>query len=290
MELKVQRRLSFNTLISYRKDVMDFRQFLLEHRGDDPTVESLGSLKIVDFRSWFSFRIGKGLIARSNSRALSAVRSFFNYLAKKNLIDLKVINSVRRPKLPALLPKPIAEESLLRFLDLDYFFDRDLDWINCRDRALYSLLYCCGLRINEALDIRTKDVGKEIRIVGKGKKDRIIMLLPLVFTRIRSYIISCPHNLNDGFLFVGVRGKRLHASYVDSRLRKLRLIHDLPDHASAHAFRHSFATHLIQHGADLRSVQELLGHESLSSTQIYTDLDDYSLLKVYERTHPLGKH
>jgi integrase/recombinase XerC len=268
---------------------MDFKNFLLNHLGENPSVESLKKLKISDFRSWFSHRINRELSPRSNVRALSAVKSFFNYLAKKELLDTKVINLVKRPKLPNLLPKPIEEESLLVFLDLDFFFDNDPDWVTCRDRALYSLLYCCGLRINEALNIKTKEVDHEIRILGKGKKDRIVMLLPLVLERINAYIFSCPHDLSDGFLFVGVKGKRLHASLVDYRLRKLRVLHNLPDHASAHAFRHSFATHLIQHGADLRSVQELLGHESLSSTQIYTDVDDYNLLKVYAKTHPLEK-
>jgi integrase/recombinase XerC len=246
-------------------------------------------LKTADFRSWLSRRISKGLTARSNVRALSALKSFFRYLAKRNLIDLKSIGSVRRPKLSALLPKPIKEDKILHFLDLDTFFENDPEWVSARDRALFSLLYCCGLRINEALNIKTKDIDVEIRILGKGKKDRIVFVLPLVLERINEYIFGCPHDLSESFLFVGVKGKRLHASLVDNRLQKLRIMHNLPDHASAHAFRHSFATHLLQHGADLRSVQELLGHESLSSTQIYTDVDDYNLLNVYAKTHPLEK-
>ncbi|MDR0753535.1 MAG: tyrosine-type recombinase/integrase [Holosporaceae bacterium] len=246
-------------------------------------------MKIADFRSWFSYRIGRGSAARSNARALSAVKSFFNYLARKDLVDLKTIETVRRPKLSQLLPKPLEEEAVCRFLCLDFFFEYDVDWITHRDRALFTLLYCSGLRINEALNIKTKDISSEIKICGKGKKDRMIILLPITLERIKFYIVNCPHNLKDGFLFVGLRGKRLHASTVDNRLQKLRLLHGLPDHASAHAFRHSFATHLIRNGADLRSVQELLGHESLSSTQIYTDIDDYSLLQTYKRSHPLEK-
>jgi integrase/recombinase XerC len=205
------------------------------------------------------------------------------------LIDLKAIELVKRPKLPALLPKPIKEDAILNFLNSYSFFDRDPDWVVRRDRALYSLLYCCGLRINEALDIKTRDVAGEVKILGKGKKDRVITLLPMVLERIGEYVSICPHNLKDGFLFAGLRGKRLQASIVDKRLRKLRLLHNLPDYASAHAFRHSFATHLAQRGADLRSIQELLGHESLSSTQIYTEIDDYNLLKVYEKTHPMER-
>jgi integrase/recombinase XerC len=288
-ELIVQRRYSIHTIDSYRRDAKNFTKFLMEHMGEDISLETLKNLRTVDFRSWFSRRIGSGLIARSNVRALSALKSFFNYLARRGLIDLKVIDSVRRPKLPTLLPKPIKENVILDFLNLDFFFDKDLDWITRRDKALYSLLYCCGLRINEALNIKTKDVEREIKIQGKGKKDRVITPLPLVLKRIEEYISACPRDLSDDFLFIGLKGKKLRDSYVDGRLRKLRILRNLPDYASAHAFRHSFATHLIQRGADLRSVQELLGHESLSSTQIYTDVDDYGLLKVYEKTHPLGK-
>ncbi|MDR0581064.1 MAG: tyrosine-type recombinase/integrase [Holosporaceae bacterium] len=288
-ELTIQRRYSLHTTNSYERDVSDFQRFLLLHKGEDFSLEILNSLKIADFRSWFSHRIGRGLAARSNARALSAVKSFFCYLARRSLVDLKVIETVRRPKLSQLLPRPLEEEVISRFLRLDFFFDRDVDWITCRDRALFTLLYCSGLRINEALDIKTKDINSEMKICGKGKKDRVIILLPVVLERIRFYVVSCPHDLENGFLFVGLRGKRLHASIVDNRLQKLRLLHNLPDHASAHAFRHSFATHLMQNGADLRSVQELLGHESLSSTQIYTDVDDYSLLQTYKRSHPLEK-
>ncbi|MDR1983183.1 MAG: tyrosine-type recombinase/integrase [Holosporaceae bacterium] len=286
-ELIVQRHYSPHTINSYKRDLMNFQNFLLEHTGEGFSIEIIKNLKIADFRSWFSRRIMNGFAARSNVRALSAVKSFFNYLAQRDLIELKAINAVKRPKLSVLLPKPIQEKTILDFLNSDAFFDRDPSWITCRDRALFSLLYCCGLRINEALNIKTKDLAYEIKILGKGKKDRVVVLLPLVFERIQTYIANCPHDLSNGYLFIGLRGKKLHASLVDNRLQKLRAIHHLPDHASAHAFRHSFATHLIQRGADLRSVQELLGHESLSSTQIYTDVDDYNLLKVYEKTHPL---
>ena len=137
--------------------------------------------------------------------------------------------------------------------------------------------------------ILSRKIDEKIKIVGKGKKDRVILLLPITLSAIEKYISLCPHDLREGFLFVGVHGKKLHASYVDNRLEKLRLLYELPEKTSAHAFRHSFATHLIQNGADLRSVQDLLGHESLASTQIYTDLDNESLLDIYEKAHPLEK-
>jgi integrase/recombinase XerC len=287
-ELAMQRRYSNHTVASYKRDLLSFKKFLEEHLGEAISLETFKNLKISDFRAWFSSRISDGLVARSNVRALSSIKSFFRYLARRNLVDLKAIDSVRRPKLAQLLPKPIEENALINFLNLDFFFENDEEWVTQRDRALFSLLYCTGLRINEALSIKTREVALEMKIRTKGQKERIIILLPLVLKRIEQYIASCPHNLEAGFLFVGVRGKRLHASAVDNRLQKLRLIHNLPDHASAHSFRHSFATHLLQNGADLRSVQELLGHESLSSTQIYTDIDDGSLLKIYEKAHPLG--
>ncbi|MDR2681843.1 MAG: tyrosine recombinase XerC [Holosporaceae bacterium] len=286
-ELRVQRCYSVHTLSAYTNDLRNFFHFLSGHFAEKISLRILQQLKISDFRAWLSARIGNGMSARSNVRALSSARSFFNFLAKKNLMDLKVIHAVRRPKLSALLPKPINENVVLDFINLDTFFDEDPGWVTDRDRALFTLLYCTGMRINEALSIKTQDVAAEIKITGKGKKDRVVLLLPLALERIRRYISSCPHDISGGYLFVGVMGKKLHASYVDNRLQKLRIMYNLPDHASAHAFRHSFATHLLQRGADLRSVQELLGHESLSSTQIYTDVDDYNILKIYEKSHPL---
>ncbi|GHU14363.1 tyrosine recombinase XerC [Alphaproteobacteria bacterium] len=286
-ELRVQRRYSDHTLSAYENDLKNFLSFLNGHFADEVSLEILQKMKIADFRAWLSHRITNDMCARSNVRALSAIRSFFNFLAKKNLVDLKIVNAVKRPKLSALLPKPINETAIMDFINLDTFFEEDLPWVTARERALFTLLYCTGMRINEALSIKTKDVSNEIKIVGKGKKDRIVLLLPLALERIEAYIASCPHDISNGYLFVGVKGKKLHASYVDNRLQKLRIMYNLPDHASAHAFRHSFATHLIQNGADLRSVQELLGHESLSSTQIYTDVDDYNILRIYEKSHPL---
>jgi integrase/recombinase XerC len=227
--------------------------------------------------------------ARSNVRALSSLKSFFNYLAKRDLVNLDAIEAVRRPKLAALLPKPIEKDAILNFLNAEKFFENDAPWVTNRDRALYTLLYCTGVRINEALSIRTRDVAPEIKIRGKGKKDRVVILLPIALERIATYINSCPYDIANEYLFIGIKGKKLHASYVDNRLEKLRLTYNLPDYASAHSFRHSFATHMVQNGADLRSVQELLGHESLSSTQIYTDVDDYSLLRIYEKSHPLER-
>lgn len=286
-QLEVQLRYSEHTIVCYRRDLYGFLNFLSKHEGTVTNLEILKNLKLTDFRAWLSCRVSNDLSARSNARALSSVKSFFYYLAKLNLLNTKIIDSVRRSKLSKLLPKPIPEDNIMEFLNQEFYFENDPQWVTNRDRALYTLLYSTGLRISEALNIKTKDVESEIKIRGKGKKDRVVLLFPVTLERIKIYIDSCPHDLQDGFLFRGVRGKKLDASTVDNRLKKLQILNDLPEHSSAHAFRHSFATHLIQKGADLRSVQELLGHESLETTQIYTDIDDYNLLKIYERTHPL---
>ena len=287
--LAVQRKYSEHTLKSYRRDVENFLKFINQHKGESVSLALLNSLKISDFRAWLASRATAGLVARSNVRAVSSLKSLFAFLAEKHLVDMDAINLLRRPKIPKLLPKPIEEKTILNFLNADFFFDGDLQWITNRDRALYHLLYCTGLRISEALNIKTKDIAPNMKIFGKGKKERIVLLLTVVIEKIETYISTCPHDLKDGFLFVGLKGKKLLAPYVDARLEKLRLIYNLPDHASAHAFRHSFASHLIQNGADLRSVQDLLGHESLASTQIYTDINDYNILKIYENSHPLAK-
>ena len=286
-QLKVQLCYSENTITCYHRDIFDFLNFLNVHENAVVDLEILKNLKLTDFRAWFSNRVEKNLSARSNARALSSVRSFFYYLAKLKLLDTKIIDSVRRSKLSKLLPKPIPENNIVEFLNQEFYFENDPQWVTNRDRALYTLLYSTGLRISEALNVKTKDVGSEMKIRGKGKKDRVVLLFPITLQRIETYINTCPYNLREGFLFVGVRGKKLNASLVDIRLKKLQILNELPEHSSAHAFRHSFATHLVQKGADLRSVQELLGHESLESTQIYTDIDDYNLLKIYEKTHPL---
>ncbi len=288
-QLSVQLRYSNHTIICYRRDLFNFFNFLNEHEGAIINLRILKNLKLADFRAWLSHRISENLSARSNARALSSLKSFFYYLAKLNLIETKIIDSVRRSKLSKLLPKPIPENNIMKFLNQQFYFEDDPHWITNRDRALYTLLYSTGLRINEALNIKTKHVEPEMKIRGKGKKDRIILLFPITQERIKSYIDTCPYDLTDDYLFLSVKGKKLRASTVDIRLKKLQMLNELPEHSSAHAFRHSFATHLIQKGADLRSIQELLGHESLESTQIYTDIDDYSLLKIYKKTHPLER-
>lgn len=286
-ELAFERRYSQHTVTNYRRDLFDLITFFEQHFGQKVSLEILQKAKPVDFRAWLSHRIGRGLQARSNVRALSSIKSFFQYLGRRGLIELRSLNAVRHPKLAELLPKPIEEETILRFLQLDHYTNNEPSWVSARDRALYTLLYCTGLRISEALSLTLQDIQSEMKIRGKGKKERIVLLLPIAITRINEYVELCPYDLQSGKLFRGVRGKTLSASLVDIRLKEAQILYDLPDHTSAHAFRHSFASHMIKEGADLRSVQDLLGHESLSSTQIYTKIDDATLFKVYETAHPL---
>ena len=217
-ELAVQRRYSACTLKAYLADVHEFLSFIEGHFGRPNSAENLNELQVSDFRAWLSHRISNGLTARSNARALSSIKSFFNYLAKYQLVDLEIINSVRRPKLSKLLPKPIQENVIFELLNADCFFENDPQWVTERDKAIYALLYCTGLRISEALNIKTKDVNPEMQIRGKGKKDRIVIVLPNIIEQINKYISLCPYDLSDGFLFVGVKGNKLHSSAVDNRL------------------------------------------------------------------------
>lgn len=286
-ELKIARKYSNHTILAYQNDISDFFCFLQNHSGGNASVATLKNAKAMDFRAWISSRVNKKISARSNARAISSLKSFMKYLARLDLVDLKAINCIKRAKLSFLLPKPIDEGFLLKFLDRAKFFDNDLEWITDRDRALYTVLYCSGMRISEVLNLKLSDIRAVIKINGKGKKDRIVVMLEIAIERVKRYVQSCPYDLADGYLFVGLRGKKLNASLVDSRLQKLSAMCDLPEHISAHSFRHSFATHMIKNGADLRSVQELLGHESLSSTQIYTALETDNMMKAYSKFHPL---
>lgn len=299
-ELQLQRLYSVHTVLCYGKDVQNFLEFVHRHLDSIPSIELLNSLTTADFRSWLSHRISLGISARSNGRALSSLRSFFRFLQQRHVIDNDSIDSIHRPKLPHTLPKSVSEIDVLKFLEIPYFFSSDPQWITNRDRALYTLLYCTGMRISEALNLQTKDISEELLIRGKGKKERIVILLPIALNRIKTYVDSCPHDLRNGYLFVGLKGKKLHTQTIDARLRKLRTQYlsyttehgqpfCLPDNMSSHSFRHSFATHLVQDGVDLRSVQELLGHESLASTQVYVDVDDQKMLQVFHTCSPLEK-
>lgn len=277
---------SSHTIKAYFSDLFDFFKFLKDHSGCSVSLGILQNLKISDFRAWLAFRLNAGLSGRSNARAVSALKTFFKYLEQIGAISEPAIYFLRRPRLAKLLPRPIKQQSIK-----DIFSNVDLpNWVFMRDRALYVLLYATGLRIQEALNIKKCDLGESLRIFGKGKKERIVPLIDDALQCVYQYMKICPFKMEDNdFIFINNKGKRLLASTVDNRLKKIRITLNLPDYVTPHALRHSFASHLVQNGADLRCIQELLGHSSLSSTQIYTEIDDQQILQIYKNSHPLGK-
>jgi len=287
--LEVERRSSAHTVEAYLTDLGGFLAFLTIHLGQTPGLDDLESLTASDLRAWLARRTGAGLARTSTARALSAVRGFFRHLERRGILANAAIGTVRSPKLPRQVPRPLSTDQSTDLLALAD--DDDLPrWVAARDLALLMLLYGAGLRISEALalDVGTiKGAGDTLRITGKGNKQRIVPLLPRVREALDAYLADRPDGAPAASpLFIGVQGKRLNPGVAQKRFRELRLLAGLPDSATPHALRHSFATHLLGSGADLRTIQELLGHASLSTTQRYTDVDAESLLAVYRSAHP----
>ena len=288
--LATERRASDHTVAAYERDLGDFLMFVSGHLGDRLGLGDLGALKASDFRAWLAARAGRGLQASSTARALSVVRGFFRWLEKRGLAENPAVGAIRTPKVPRSVPRALSREETSEALDRVEALD-DRAWVNKRDTAVCLLLYGCGLRLGEALSLRRRDAptaGQDsLLITGKGRKQRIVPLLPPVVAAVDDYIAACPHPLpGDGPLFVGIRGGALGPRQVQQRLVELRRLLGLPESATPHALRHSFATHLLAGGGDLRAIQELLGHTSLSTTQRYTDVDTAGLLAVYRKAHP----
>ncbi len=289
--LQNERRVSPHTFNAYERDVTAFLNFLADHRGYAPDKTDLAELAPVDFRSFLAKRRRDGLSAASIARTLSAIRAFFKYLRRNDILHNDAIGAVRSPKLPKRLPRPLAEEVAKKTLNDVADFAME-SWVGDRDIAVLTLLYGCGLRISEALNLNREDLpdGDMLRVMGKRNKERLVPLLPVVREAIENYLKSCPTNLPlNGPLFIGVQGKRLNARMIQLAMQKLRAAMGLPPSATPHALRHSFATHLLTAGGDLRSIQELLGHASLSTTQYYTDVDTSYLMDVYNNAHPGAK-
>ena len=286
-----ERRASAHTLDAYGRDLAAFLGFLTEHLGFTPGLADLEALKPVDFRAWLARRAGDGLSRTSTARAMSTIRGFFRFLDRRDLVRNAAIGSVRTPKVPKSIPKALAPEEALEMVGTADVLS-DEPWIGKRDMALFTLLYGCGLRIGEALALNRGALpeGDTMVITGKGNKQRIVPVLPVVIEAIDDYIAACPYALGgDGPLFVGARGGRLNPGVVQRQMRRLRVLLGLPETATPHALRHSFATHLLAGGVDLRTIQELLGHASLSTTQRYTDVDTERLMSVYRDAHPRAK-
>ena len=286
--LRSKKRVSPHTFSAYQRDITGFFTFLAGHLAISPTPDDLQALRPVDFRSFLAQRRREGLTPASVARTLSAIRAFFKYLRRNDILNNDAINAVSSPKLPKRLPRPLDEQAAKRSLVDVADFATEV-WVGDRDIAVLSLLYGCGLRMSEALNLNRSDLpeGDMLRVLGKRNKERLVPLLPVVRTAIETYLKNCPHGLPlDGPLFIGVQGKRLNARMIQLAMQKLRQVMGLPPSATPHALRHSFATHLLTAGGDLRTIQELLGHASLATTQHYTDVDTAYLMDVYNNAHP----
>ncbi|CCQ72362.1 tyrosine recombinase XerC [Magnetospira sp. QH-2] len=286
-----EKRVSAHTSSNYGRDLGFFLAFIGEYREVVPDMALLDKLEPMDFRAWLSRRMGDGLSKSSTARALSALRSFFRFLERRGWIGSSAVHALRTPKLPHSVPKPLAPNDAIEMVEA--IGDLALnEWEGKRDVAVLTLLYGCGLRISEALTLNRNQIpkGEVLRVTGKGNKQRLVPLLPVVVEAVRDYVDACPHHLEpDGPLFVGARGKRLRAEIIQKQVRGTRILLGLPDTATPHALRHSFATHLLAGGGDLRTIQELLGHASLSTTQRYTEVDREQLIRVYEDAHPRAR-
>ena len=286
--LAAERRLSSHTVEAYERDLRAFLRFLQMHLGEPPTLRALADLAPSDVRAYLAARRAEGLQSRSLARAVAAARSFARFLARRAVGRCPALDAVRPPKLPRSVPKPISVESAKRVIET-VEFEFTEPWVAARDAAVLTLLYGCGLRISEALGLKRRDAPLQdvLTVTGKGGKTRRVPALPVVARAVDEYVRLCPHVLApEGPLFVGVKGGPLSPRIVQLAMQRLRGALGLPETATPHALRHSFATHLLAAGGDLRSIQELLGHASLSTTQVYTAVDEARLLAVYEAAHP----
>jgi integrase/recombinase XerC len=286
-----ERRASPHTLDAYGRDMAAFLAFISGHLGFPPGLKDLEGLTAADFRGWLARRAAEGLSRASTARAMSTVRGFFRFMDRRGGLHNPALAVVRTPRLAKSVPKALEVADALETVEAVGDFS-DEPWIAKRDIAVMMLLYGCGLRIGEALSLnrRQAPTADTLIVTGKGNKQRLVPVLPVVREAIDAYLGACPYGLEpEDPLFVGARGKRLSARVVQLRMRDVRLLLGLPETATPHALRHSFATHLLAGGGDLRTIQELLGHASLSTTQRYTDVDSARLMAVYNATHPRAK-
>ena len=291
--LSHERRLAPTTLEAYARDVAGFLGFLAEHLGGKPKLSDLSRLAPADVRAYLSRRRSKGIEARTLMRSLAAARSFARFLEREGRGKVAALAAVRAPKISRSLPKPLSIVSARGVADPASRAGEEREpWVLARDAAVLALLYGSGLRISEALGLKRRDAplpgsGDQITVLGKGNKTRMVPVLPQVAQAIADYIAICPHVLEpEAPVFRGERGGPLSPRIVQLAMERMRGALGLPDTATPHALRHSFATHLLARGGDLRSIQELLGHASLGTTQIYTAVDSARLVEAYRAAHP----
>ncbi|RKK02373.1 tyrosine recombinase XerC [Pseudoroseomonas wenyumeiae] len=286
--LEKERRASPHTLEAYGADLADLLGFLSRHLGAEPDLKSLGALRPADLRSFLAFRAEKGDSASTRARKLAAVRSFMRFLAKRHGVSPDAIAGLRGPRLKPPAPRALREAEA-RDVIAEVGSVENSNLLSLRDQALFTLLYGCGLRISEALALDVRDApraGTGLRVRGKGGKERLVPVLPAVEAAISAYLTARGGPLPEAPLFLGARGGRLDPAIAQKALRDYRRLAGLPEHTTPHALRHSFATHLLGAGADLRAIQELLGHASLSTTQRYTSVDAVRLLETWQKAHP----
>ncbi len=289
-EMQAIKRQSQHSVTAYMHDVSGFLAFLSQHLGGTVDAAALKTLTERDMRGWLAFRLKRGYAKSSNARAISAVKSFFRFLHKFADLENAAILAVSAPKLDKPLPKAPSESQTETAMEGLFEFDRTA-WINARNRALGILLYGAGLRISEALNLTVDDIRQKesLRIRGKGGKERVVPMLPIIRNTIETYLGLSPFHQDakgDAPIFYGARGKPMKPAIFQRLVRDLRRELGLPESLTPHALRHAFATHLLAHGAELREIQELLGHSSLSTTQRYTHVDAARLMDAYQAAHP----
>lgn len=291
--LGAERRMSDKTLEAYRRDVYQFLGFLTEHLGRRVTLKSLAGLAPADVRAFMASRRANGIGSRSLMRMLAGARSFARFLEREGKGKVAALSAVRAPKVARTLPKPLGIAAAKRLPDVDLRAGEEREpWVLARDAAVLALLYGSGLRISEALGLKRGEVplpgkGDSLTVIGKGRKTRMVPVLQQVLVLVADYVSACPYDLpTDGPLFVGAKGGPLSPRIIQLVMERMRGVLGLADTATPHALRHSFATHLLARGGDLRAIQELLGHASLSTTQIYTAVDTEQLMAAYRAAHP----
>ena len=290
--LSLERRLSSHTTDSYVLDLKPFFTYLQKQKKTTLSLKDFKNVSVSDFRKFLVERTEQGIIRSSLARNMSAIRNFFKFLHKQYDIENTAVSVVRSARPAKTLPKPLGQEETLHLLHAAYGAQKE-KWQGLRDVALLTLLYGCGLRISEALNLTVGDwkaSSNALVIRGKGNKDRIVPVLPLVQKAIEAYLKERAYDVSVKTpLFVGARGEQINPGVVQRQIRRLRRQLGLPESVTPHALRHSFATHLLEAGSDLRSVQELLGHASLSATQRYTEVDSVHLTSVYNKAHPRAR-
>ncbi len=277
-----------NTILAYGGDITDFLAFMTEYTGARQGLAALSRIGTRDMRAWMAQTRANGVGARSLARKLSAVKAFYRWLAEREGFEPTAVLSTRAPKFTKKLPRPLEIDAAKEVLNIAPLQSTE-GWIGLRDVAVLTLLWGCGLRISEALGLTGKDapLDQSLRIIGKGQKERVVPVIDAAREAVEVYRAACPYDLDrDGPLFRGVRGGPLSPSAIQKVMAAARMQLGLPASATPHALRHSFATHLLNAGGDLRTIQELLGHASLSTTQAYTAVDQARLMEVYARAHP----